>query len=79
VKHRVLYLLTMLSEKTGYRKEEWQTIEMKLTHQDIANMIGSTRETTSAIISQLKKEGIIKNSLHRFSIYADKAYEFLDD
>ncbi|MGQ0452199.1 helix-turn-helix domain-containing protein, partial [Bacillus sp. SS-TM] len=31
---------------------------MKLTHADIANMIGSTRETTSAILSQLKKDGL---------------------
>lgn len=78
VKYRILYLLLKLSEKTGRRKNEWQTIEMKLTHQDVANMIGSTRETTSAIISQLKKEGFIKKGL-RLSINVEKASEVLED
>lgn len=77
VKYRVLYLMLHLSERTGNRKNEWQSINMKLTHQDIANMIGSTRETTSAIISQLKKEGYIKKGL-RFSINVQKASEILD-
>ncbi|MEA3319553.1 MAG: Crp/Fnr family transcriptional regulator [Bacillota bacterium] len=78
VKYRIVYLLLKLSEKTGKRKKEWQTINMKLTHADIANMIGSTRETTSAIISQLKKEGLIKKRL-TLSINADKADELLND
>lgn len=77
VKHRLLYLLMMLSEKTGRRKGEWQSIEMKLTHQDLANMIGSTRETTSSIISSLKKEGYLKKNI-RFSVNAEKAKELLD-
>ncbi|MYL35031.1 cyclic nucleotide-binding domain-containing protein [Pontibacillus yanchengensis] len=78
VKNRLLYLLLMLSEKTGRRKNEWQTIEMKLTHHDLANMIGSTRETTSAIISQLKKEGYIKKGIQHFSVNAEKTKELLD-
>ncbi|RWZ55011.1 Crp/Fnr family transcriptional regulator [Halobacillus fulvus] len=76
VKHKLLYLLLMLSQKNGRRKKNWQTIEMKLTHQDLANMIGSTRETTSAIMSQLKKEGYIKKGLY-LAIDADKTQEFL--
>jgi CRP-like cAMP-binding protein len=78
VRYRILYLLIKLSEKTGRRKNEWQTIEMKLTHQDVANMIGSTRETTSAILSQLKKEGYIKKGL-RLSVNIDKASEVLGE
>ncbi|SIS45329.1 CRP/FNR family transcriptional regulator, anaerobic regulatory protein [Salimicrobium flavidum] len=76
VKHRLLYLLLMLTQKTGRRKHNWQTIEMKLTRQEMANMIGTTRETTSAIMSQLKKEGFIRKVRH-LSIDADKAEEFL--
>lgn len=77
VKNRLLYLLLMLSEKTGRRKKDWQTIEMRLTHQDLANMIGSTRETTSAIISSLKKEGFIKKGIW-FSVNAEKSRELLE-
>lgn len=77
VKHRLLYLLLMLSQKTGRRKQNWQTIEMKLTHQDLANMIGSTRETTSAIMSELKKDGFIRK-VRFLAIDADKTQEFLN-
>lgn len=78
VKHRLLYLLLKLSEKTGKRKNEWQSINMKLTHADIANMIGSTRETTSAFMNQLKKDGFIKKGL-KLSIHADKVERFLEE
>jgi CRP-like cAMP-binding protein len=77
VKQRVTYLLLKLSEKTGKRKNEWQTIQLKLTHQDISTMVGSTRETISAILSQLKKDGLIKKGLLYFSIHVDKANAML--
>ncbi|MGP4077782.1 Crp/Fnr family transcriptional regulator [Halobacillus sp. K22] len=77
VKHRLLYLLLMLSQKTGRRKQNWQTIEMKLTHQDLANMIGTTRETTSAMMSELKKDGFIRK-VRFLAIDADKTKEFLN-
>lgn len=76
VRQRLLYLLLMLSEKTGRRKKNWQTIEMKLTHQDLANMIGATRETTSAVMSQLKKDGYLRKVRH-LAIDADKTKDHL--
>lgn len=78
VRYRIIYLLLKLSEKTGKRKNEWQTIEMKITHQDVANMVGSTRETTSAIMSQLKKEGYIKKTL-RLAVHVDRVNEIVND
>lgn len=78
VRYRIIYLLLKLSEKTGRRKNEWQSIEMKLTHQDVANMVGSTRETTSAIMSQLKKEGFIKKTL-RLCVHVDRVNKVLDE
>ncbi|WP_226658027.1 helix-turn-helix domain-containing protein [Pseudalkalibacillus hwajinpoensis] len=33
----------------------WQTIDIQLTHFDIATMIGSTRETVSATFKELKR------------------------
>ena len=76
VRQRVIYLLLMLSEKTGRRTKQWQTIEMKLTHQDIATMIGATSETTSAEMSRLKKEEFLKKT-RNLSIDAEKAKNHL--
>jgi CRP-like cAMP-binding protein len=42
------------------------TINMKLTHADIANMIGSTRE---AVLGQLKKDGLLKKGLRLLDYY----------
>lgn len=72
IKERVLFLLVQLSEKSGKRKNEWQSIEMKLTHSDIATMVGSTRETISALLCKLKREGIIKKGFRRLSINVEK-------
>ena len=78
VKYRVLYLLVKLSERSGKRKKEWQTIEMRLTHADIAKMVGSSRETVSSIISQLRKSGILKKGLLYYSIHAEQTKEKLE-
>lgn len=78
VKYRILFLLLKLSEKSGERHKEWQTINMRLTHADIAAMVGTTRETTSIIMSNLKKDGYIKKGI-RLSIHADKVYQALDE
>ncbi len=78
VRYRVLSLLLKLSEKFGKRNKEWQTIDIKVTHHDIATMIGSTRETVSAIISQLKKEGLLKKTPFHLKIEAEKAVKELN-
>ncbi|PBB06516.1 Crp/Fnr family transcriptional regulator [Salimicrobium humidisoli] len=76
VKHRPLYLLLILSEKTGHRQGEWQSVEAELTHKDLAHMVGSTRETISSTISTLKKEGYLHGKTP-FSVHAAKAEAFL--
>ncbi|ASI35382.1 cAMP-binding protein (plasmid) [Exiguobacterium sp. N4-1P] len=77
VKYRIVYLLLKLSEKSGTRHKQWQSIDLKLTHTDIAQMIGSTRETTSLILNQLKKEEVLKKELY-FAIDANRASELLN-
>ncbi|TKD71450.1 Crp/Fnr family transcriptional regulator [Pseudalkalibacillus hwajinpoensis] len=79
VKYRILSLLLKLSEKFGKRKNEWQTIDIKLTHYDIATMIGSTRETVSATIGELKKAGYIKKNPLVFAVHASKTSGFLEE
>ena len=57
VKTRICELLSSLYEKVGDKQSGM--IRVPLTHQDIANLVGSTRETASVYLSELKKEGII--------------------
>lgn len=78
VRYRVLSLLLKLSEKFGRRNKDWQTIDIQVTHHDIATMIGSTRETVSVTMSDLKKEKLIKKSTLSFKIYVNKVQEELN-
>jgi len=77
VRFRTLFLLLKMSEKSGHRHSEGQSIEMKLTHEDIATMVGSSRESISLLMSKLKKEGLLKKDRHGYSIKADELKEIL--
>jgi CRP/FNR family transcriptional regulator len=78
VRKRILFLLLKLSERSGKRKNEWQSINMRLTHLDIATMAGTTRETVSTLMGQLKKEGLIKKGIFSaLSINAEKVNEYI--
>lgn len=79
VQQRILYLLLKLSEKTGKRNKEWQSINMKLTHAGIATMVGSTRETVSSFMSQFIKDGMLKKKFRTLYVHVDKANKMLAD
>lgn len=54
-------------------------IELKLTHQEIANLIGTTRETTSTEISKLTKEGVVNVEDSLYVVDVDKAVRLLGE
>ncbi|MGV9001446.1 MAG: Crp/Fnr family transcriptional regulator [Candidatus Saccharimonadaceae bacterium] len=51
---------------------------LRITHQDLASMIGSTRETTSFTLSELRDEGYISYDRKSFVIHVDKIIEIID-
>ncbi|MEW6109459.1 MAG: Crp/Fnr family transcriptional regulator [Nitrospirota bacterium] len=61
---RLKMLFFMLSEEYGNKTTEGVTLNIKLTHQDIANMTGITRETVTRVIDRWQKDkeiAILKN------------------
>ncbi|RKD27060.1 hypothetical protein BEP19_00355 [Ammoniphilus oxalaticus] len=54
---KILNVLHSLAKSKGRKTEDGYLLEIDLTHQDIANMVGTSRETASRVISQLRKEG----------------------
>ena len=56
---KITSALLMLSRRFGKEAEEKTIINLPLTHQDIADLAGVTRETVSILIGLLRKEGII--------------------
>ena len=59
VESRIASLLLKLSDKTGEKTEGGVLINMRLTKQDIAEMVGTTVETSIRTMSKFKKSGLI--------------------
>ena len=59
VPSRLARFLMRLGGEHGEDHRLGRRIKVKITHQEIANLIGSTRETTTAALNSLKKDGII--------------------
>jgi biotin operon repressor len=58
-KDRLVHLLLELAEDYGRRTNEGVLLNVKLSHQDLSSVIGSTRETVTNTISELEQEGRI--------------------
>lgn len=59
VPSRLAHLLFQLSKDYGRETPQGILLRIKITHQEIANLIGSIRETVSAVLGDFKKEGLI--------------------
>lgn len=76
---RILLLLLRLSESHGtQQKDGWLKLNTKFTNTDLANMIGTTRESVNRMISHLRKDGKVKQVEGSYYIFPDKIKEELD-
>jgi CRP/FNR family transcriptional regulator, global nitrogen regulator len=64
VSTRLATLLVNLGDRFG----EDDLIDVRLTHQDLANMIASTREAVSKVMSELQRDGVIETRNRRIAI-----------
>jgi CRP-like cAMP-binding protein len=60
VSSRLATLLLNLSDRFGEEDGDERILDFRLTHQELANMIASTREAVSKAMSEFQKEGIIE-------------------
>lgn len=61
VKSRVIKTLMELADRYGEKTNSGIRLSLKLTHQELADMVGTSRETVSRIISVLEKRQLITN------------------
>jgi CRP-like cAMP-binding protein len=73
VRSRVASGLLRMYERTGRDNDGI----IRITHQEIANLVGSTRETTTAVLHGLKKDGIVDMANRRVTILDPVALEHL--
>ncbi|MGD1904945.1 MAG: Crp/Fnr family transcriptional regulator [Leptolyngbyaceae cyanobacterium] len=65
---RLKALLRWLTDKFGRSTEQGKLIQLRLTHQDIADAIGSTRVTVTRLIRDLEREGVLSYSPKQYII-----------
>lgn len=73
VHHRVAKTLLRMAEDGGQSSPEGILIRRRPTHQQLANMSGTTRETVTRALKQLQDEGYIRISGRQILIIADAA------
>jgi CRP-like cAMP-binding protein len=62
VEARIAALLLKLSNKIGVETDEGLLIDMRLTKQDVADMVGTTVETSIRTFSKFKKHGLVTDA-----------------
>lgn len=88
VRNKLLFLLNRLSEKFGEPIDEhsavdteWVQIGVRVTHQELASMMGSIRETVTELLNELISEGVVNRTSTRglFIIHRQRLKESLDN
>jgi CRP-like cAMP-binding protein len=64
VPSRLAGLLLQLSQEFGVKSEHGLRLRTNLTHQEMANLIGSTRETVTATLGDFRRAGLVKLDRH---------------
>jgi len=70
---RLATLLLNLSDRLGEDDGADTVLNMRLTHQDLANMIASTREAVSKVMSEFQREGLVQVQNRRVAILNKEA------
>lgn len=69
VQHRLIQALIRLAKENGIKHQEGTYVSLPITNQDLANMVGTSRESINRIINHFKKEKLIEADRHGFLIY----------
>jgi len=65
---RLTHLILELVEQYGHDTPNGMEITIKLSHQDLANIIGSTRESVTVLLGQLERNGLIRRSRRKLVV-----------
>jgi CRP-like cAMP-binding protein len=73
----LIKLLGWLAKKFGRVVKQGHLIDLRLTHQDIADLLNSTRVTITRALTQLEAQGLIHRlSLHRIVLKEEQIWHY---
>ena len=68
VSDRIMHVFARLGAEHGVETPDGIVLDIRLTHTDIASLIGSTRETVSIEMANLVRSGRVTNDGHRITL-----------
>ena len=75
--HRLARVLLQLSEKYGQDVGRGTLINVHLTHEDLANLIGTSRETVTTQLSKFTRLGFLTREAKHFIVAQSKLIDFM--
>jgi CRP/FNR family transcriptional regulator len=69
---RIASVLLKLAEQFGKSGDDGVEISIKLTHQELADMVGSSRETVTIVLNEFKEDKVVSISEKHISIIDEK-------
>jgi CRP-like cAMP-binding protein len=74
---RICYTLLQLAETYGSRRGEKDVIEINFTHQELANLVSTSRVTVANTMKKLEKNGLISKQSGKYVIEDKEGMVFL--
>lgn len=75
VTSRVIKLITRLTARYGRRFSQGVCLDISLTHQEMADMIGASRQTVTTVLGSLKRQGLLRTEQRTIYIENDQWIE----
>lgn len=73
--NRVMASMTEMAAERGEQVPEGVLLKLRLTHQNIADMTGLTRETVTRVIDKWKKSGLMSIDENRYILIRHSFFE----
>jgi CRP-like cAMP-binding protein len=75
--HRLAKVLLHLSEQYGEEVSTGTLIKLRLTHEDLANLIGTTRETVTTQLNRFSQMGLLNRRARQIIVTRPRLSEFI--
>jgi CRP/FNR family transcriptional regulator, cyclic AMP receptor protein len=77
---RIRMGIYQLSKRHGIRDAHGTIIDLKITHQELAEMVGTSRETVTRVLTKLREQGVIEIDQRRITLLdSDALMESADE
>jgi CRP/FNR family cyclic AMP-dependent transcriptional regulator len=75
--HRLAKILLQLADEHGVRTPGGTTLSIRLTHEELANLIGTTRETVTTQMGRFRRLGMIRHEGKRLQLDVPRLARFV--